>query len=134
MTSTIMEKNVCWVFNSLAQRELGYYHKKGIYVTSFRGFVYNILQGSLRKHILISNSIQSPLNFYFRFILVFQKTHSFTQSLIFRASELPQRPNFDAFQEMLICNLVSSTNLEPKVVPPEAGQYLCRSYTFFTKI
>ena len=51
--------------------------------------------------------------------------------LIFRASELPQRPKFDIFQEALFCTLASSTNLVLTVVPVEAGQYLCRVFRFF---
>ena len=50
---------------------------------------------------------------------------------IFRAQELPETLNFDIFQEALFCNLASGTNLVLKVIPIEAGQYLCRAFSFF---
>ena len=36
----------------------------------------------------------------------------------------------DIFQETSFCTLVSSTNLVLKVVLNEAGQYLCRVFSF----
>ena len=42
-----------------------------------------------------------------------------------------QRPKLDIFQEALFCTLASSTNLALKVIPIEAGQYLCRVLSCF---
>ena len=71
----------------------------------------------------MSNSIQTPCNLQFQYILVFQRTHS-----LFRACELPERPDFDIFQEALFCTLASSANLVLNVFPIKAGQYLCRVF------
>ena len=51
-----------------------------------------------------------PLNLYSLQILVVRKTHLHLK-LIFRATELQQRPEFDIFREELFCTLASSTNL-----------------------
>ena len=57
----------------------------------------------------------------FRYILVFQKTHSLFQ-LIFRDSEVPQILKINTFQEALFYTLASSTNLTLKVVPIGTAQ------------
>ena len=66
-----------------------------------------------RKHINISNSTH----------LLFK--------LIFKASEFPQSPKFDMHQEPLFGTLASSTNWVLKIVPVEARQHLCRTFSFF---
>ena len=68
------------------------------------------------------NSVQTPWNLHFRYILLFQKTH------IFRMSELPQRSKFDM---VLFCTFASSTNLVLIVVPIEAGYYLLKTDHFW---
>ena len=51
--------------------------------------------------------------------------------LMFRASGLAQRSNFDIFQEAVFCTLASSTNLVVRIIPVEPGQYVCRFFNFF---
>ena len=79
----------------------------------------SIVQGYPRKHIFISKSTQTQWNLHCRHILGFHKNNLFFK-LIFRTSELPQRPKFDIFLEVLFCTSASSTNLVPKVASNEA--------------
>ena len=51
--------------------------------------------------------------------------------ILFRASGLPPRLSFGAFQEALFCISVLSTNLVPKFVPIEARHYAKREFRFF---
>ena len=87
----------------------------------------HFVQGCLRKHIFISNSIQRPWNFHFWYVLVFQSAHLLFK-LIFRANDLPQSRKFYIFQEALVFTLVSSTYLLLKVIVMEAEQYLCKGF------
>ena len=69
------------------------------------------IQGCLKKHIFISNLVKTQRNLHLSYILVFQKTHSLFK-LLFRMSELAERPKFDILQEALFSYLASSTTLE----------------------
>ena len=80
----------------------------------------------LRKHTFICNSPQTPWNLHF-FVEFSISKDSFalkTYILIFRGSDLRQRPKFDVFQQALICTLASSTNLVLKSVPVAVGYCL----------
>ena len=68
------------------------------------------VKDSLKKHIFISNTVQTPWNLYFLLILVFQETHLLLK-LIFRATEMRQRPKFDLYQKAPFCTFVPSINL-----------------------
>ena len=88
-------------------------------------FVY----GCSRKHIFISNLTHTPWNLHFWSILIFQNFHSIFK-VIFRASELPQRPKSDTFQETSFWTSTSRKKLVLKFVTTEAGQHLCSIYSF----
>ena len=83
----------------------------------FYRVVYNILSKVVQGNIFSFLAWPRPHGID---ILVFQKTHSIFK-LIFRASELQQRPKVDIFEEAQFSISASSTNLVLKVVPIEAG-------------
>ena len=63
-------------------------------------------------------------------ILVFYKSDSLLK-LIFRATDLQQRPIFDILEKPRNYTLASSWNFVLKIVPSRAGQYFWRGFTFF---
>ena len=80
-------------------------------VPLFCEIVYNILSKVAWGNIFSSLFWLRLRGIYiFDIILAFQKIHSLFK-LIFRASELPQRPKFDMFQEALFWTSASSPNL-----------------------
>lgn len=71
-----------------------------LYVNEFRGFCLEyFVQGCVTKYISISVSAQTPWNLDFQYILVFKNfifnRFNLLLTLIFRASELRQRPKLD---------------------------------------
>lgn len=80
------------------------------------------------KHIFISNSAQSPLDF--TFLQVFSKTHSLLK-LIFRVTELQQRRKFCSFQKAIFCSLASSNNLVLKGRSNRSRVYICSTGSNF---
>ena len=86
------------------------------------------VQDCPRKYNFICNSAKIFWKLHFLHILVFEKTRCLLK-LLFRATELRQRPSVGIFQEALF-TLTSSIYLVGKGVSIIAGYYLFRGFTF----
>ena len=73
-----------------------------------------------------------PLIIHFLKFLIFGKSHSLFK-LIFKATQLQKKPEYDIFQKTLFFTLLSSMNLGLNPVSFAARQYLWRNVTFSSK-
>ena len=70
----------------------------------------------------MKNSVD-PFILYFVTILVFGKFYLLFK-LIFKATQFQKIPEYNIFQKILFCTLVSSINLEINATPVAESQYL----------
>ena len=155
-----LEQNICRLFHFLAQflvttseTELDYYTTEWMYelphilpkdlskignlrklgtLRKLENFNFSLQpfdHDCLRKQIFIASSVQI-LDFTFFVDLLFEKSHLLFK-LIFRATQLQKKSEYDIFQKTLFCSLVSSLNLGLNAVPVATGQYLWIDFTFF---
>ena len=151
-------KNLCiYLINFCVRLSDLHCHKKGLLEAKFRRFFVKGCKKSALKHStekpILLNFVSLSTTFcqilsektdfhfwlgpahlilHFPITLVFQKTYSLSK-LIFRTTQMKERPKYGIFQKSLSCTFASRTNLGLKAVPIAAGQYLWRGLRFSTK-